>query len=535
MQGVRSTRPDRAKSRDQGVAGESATAVPGSQSRSRLDWLVVAIPVLAELTVGGYRIGGPSLWRDEAATISGSQRSFGEILTMMGNEDAVHGPYYLLMHPVVAIGGISATALRLPSLIAMCLAAGLTAALARRLAASFGLPGAQAVGLIAGLALAAVPLTTRYAQEARPYALATLFAVLATYLLVRAAAEPRPARWALYSAALLLTGLFNLFAVLVAVAHGVSLAWGLAARDRVSAFRGWLMACVAAAILLAPLAYLSAGQASQLNWVTRPDASTIASLLRDYAGAAVLIPVVGLLAVLGCFTGEGVRRGGGLTLGTVALPWLVLPPVLLIVASFVQPVYVERYVVFCLPALAMLIAAGLVWLAAATRRALAAREPGARGADALAIAPSAVLALVIVLAVIGPQGAIRQVGARVDNLRAVATAIAARERSGDAVLYLPRDAALVGVAYPAPFRRLRDVGLGESPVASATLRGTAASHSVIAARLRDVGRLWTIQWASPLSRSTAVPPSLAALLTPLQPAGHWRIQSVLLRLYVRKR
>jgi mannosyltransferase len=176
-----------------------------------------------------------------------------------------------------------------------------------------------------------------------------------------------------------------------------------------------------------------------------------------------------------------------------------------------------------------------VWLAAATRRALAGRDIGARGADALAFAPPAVLALVIALGVIGPQRAIRQAGARVDNLRAVAAAVAARERSGDAVLYLPRDAALVGVAYPAPFRRLRDIGLGESPVASATLRGTAASPAVIAVRLRDVRRLWTIQWVNPLSRSTAVPPSLAALLAPLQRAGRWRIQSVLLSLYLRKR
>ena len=113
--------------------------------------------------------------------------------------------------------------------------------------------------------------------------------------------------------------------------------------------------------------------------------------------------------------------------------------------------------------------------------------------------------------------------------------IAARERPGDAVLYLPRDAELVGVAYPAPFRRLVDVGLGQTPIASATLRGTSAAPAVIAARLRDVRRLWTIQWASPLSRSTAAPAYLARLLAPLRSAGRWRIQSVLLRLYVRNR
>ena len=36
----------------------------------------------------------------------------------------------------------------------------------------------------------------------------------------------------------------------------------------------------------------------------------------------------------------------------VALPWLAVPPFLLIAGSYIKPVYVERYVEFCLPALA---------------------------------------------------------------------------------------------------------------------------------------------------------------------------------------
>ena len=123
--------------------------------------LAVVVSVLAELVVGGYRIAGPSLWRDEAATISGSQRPVGAILALTLHQDAVHGLYYLLMHAVIAVGGTSETALRLPSLIAMCLAAGLTAALARRLAMASRLPAADIVGLLAGLALVVVPLTRR--------------------------------------------------------------------------------------------------------------------------------------------------------------------------------------------------------------------------------------------------------------------------------------------------------------------------------------------------------------------------------------
>jgi mannosyltransferase len=545
----------------EGPAGSRPVRTGQRRPRSRaVPWLVIVIPMLAELAVGGYRISGPSLWRDEAATISGSQRPVGDLLTMIAHQDAVHGFYYLVMHPVIAAWGISATTLRLPSLIAMCLTAGLTAALGRRLAAASGIPGAELAGLLAGLALVAVPLTTRYAQEARPYALTSLFAVLASYLLVRAVSRPGWSSWLLYGLALLLTGLFSLFAVLLAVAHGVSLWWARpraagepgpqpaggqpTGRDPASApsagtdgaittavIRRWLAVCVAAAVLLGPVAYLSAGQTAQLSWVTKPTASTVASLLRDFSGATVLMPVIAALALLGCAAGVNLRRSVGLNLANVALPWLVLPPVILLAVSFAKPVYVERYVLFGLPALTLLTAAGLVWLTVLARRALAGRGLARRPADLLAAAPAALLVIAMIAVLAGPQRAIRQPGSRPDNLRAVAAVISRNERPGDAIVYLPQDAELVGVAYPAPFSRLRDIGLGKTPDASGTLRGLPAAPAVVATRLRSAPRVWTVQWAHALGAATAVPARLAKLLTSLRLIRTWRVQSVVLRLY----
>jgi|HubBroStandDraft_1064217.scaffolds.fasta_scaffold11957_2 mannosyltransferase len=514
------------------------------------------MPAFAELVVGGYRIGGPSLWRDEAATISGSQRPLGAIFDLTLHQDAVHGAYYLLMHAVIAVGGTSATVLRLPSLIAMSLAAGLTAVLGRRLATDGGLPAPAVTGSLAGLALAAVPLTTRYAQEARPYALTTLFAVLATYLLVRAAAGGRWPWWTGYAVALTVTGLFNLFAVLLALAHGLSLlaAQGLAPRGVPggrppglaprgvpggrppgrSALWGWLASCVAAAVLLAPLAVLSVRQSAQLNWVTRPDPSTVATLVRDFAGTALAIPLVGLLAVLGCVAGRGIARGRGLTLAVVTLPWLVVPPAALLAISLAHPIYVERYVVFCVPALSLLVAAGLVWLASLTRHAASQRGLRARRLGVVAVLPSLLIAAMTAVTLIGPQRAIRLPSARADNLRAVAAVLQAHERPGDAILYLPWDTALVGMAYPAPFDRLRNIGLGVSPIASATLRGLPAKPSTVAARLRTARRVWTVQWTPSQPSVGPAGQGTTGLLTAsgFRLVRRWRIVSVFLSLYV---
>ncbi len=530
------------------VAGQSAggPAVRGPVRSVLLSWWPVIACGLAEFVIGGYRIAGPSLWRDEAATISGSQRPVGAIFALMLHQDAVHGPYYLLMHAVIALGGTSETVLRLPSLIAMCLGAGVTAALARRLALGSGLPAPSIVGLLAGLALAAVPLSTRYAQEARPYALTTLFALAATYLLVRASASGRWSWWAGYGVALTLTGWFNLFAVLLAVAHAVSL---VVARTGASAgagagqpspgetaaagtLRRWLVACAVAAVLVAPLAFLSLRQSAQLNWVTRPDLSTVASLIRDFAGASAAILVVALLGLLGCLGGTGLRRGSGLTLAVIALPWLILPPLVLLGVSLADPVYVERYVVFCLPALAMLVAAGLLSLAGFTARAVDQRGLPPRRVRLVAVIPSVVLVLAVAAVLISPQRAIRLPSARADNLRAVAAVVAARERPGDAVLYVPWDTALAGMAYPKPYASLRNVGLGESPIASDTLRGLPASPGVVASRLHGVSRVWTVQWTPVLP--SAGPASTGSLTAAgFRLIRRWNIQSVVLSIYAR--
>lgn len=61
-----------------------------------LDPLLVAALAVAVSMAGAAR---PSFWYDEAATISASySRSLAQMWHMLGNVDAVHGLYYLLMH-----------------------------------------------------------------------------------------------------------------------------------------------------------------------------------------------------------------------------------------------------------------------------------------------------------------------------------------------------------------------------------------------------------------------------------------------------
>ncbi len=519
------------------------------------DWLVIAVPAATALVVGGYEIGGPSLWRDEAYTKDAITRSASQIFALLGHQDAVHGAYYILMHVIVAAAGTSAVALRFPSLCAMVIATAFTAAIGRRAAALALAPDAgrasrldipALTGLLSGMVFATAPYMTYYAQMARSYAIVTMFATIASYLLIRAYPDGRWRWWAAYAAAVALTGLFNLFGLLILAAHGVTLlltdARGQAADARGQAAQGrrigrvplrWLAASAAAVVVLGPLLDVAHREQKQIAWVVRPDFATIEKLVSDFAGSRALVLPFALLALAAIVAACLADNWRPLNPAAIALPWLVVPPFLLIAGSYIKPVYVERYVEFCLPALAILVGAGLVGLVRlATGQRLS--QPG------LTWLPPAVAVLVIAgLAVmlIGPQGAIRQTAARPDDLRLASAIVAANEQPGDVVFYIPVNMHVLGTGYPAPFLRLRDIALAKSPIASATLTGTEiTSPALLKSRFTDVRRVWVVTGDSNYQFPTPSTPVDKEKMALLAGAGlhilhRWQAGEVMLTLY----
>ncbi|MEV0428340.1 glycosyltransferase family 39 protein [Micromonospora sp. NPDC050495] len=173
-----------------------------------------AVPGLGTLAVTLAGVGRAQLWRDELATWSAATRPVRDLVRLAGTIDAATGPYYLFMHAWTALAGTSPTALRLPSALAMAGAAALTARLGARLVG-------DRAGLLAGLLFAVLPGTSRYGQEARPYAAATLLAVLATLLLVEALRRPGWRWFTGYALAVAALGLTHLIALTLLAAHGL--------------------------------------------------------------------------------------------------------------------------------------------------------------------------------------------------------------------------------------------------------------------------------------------------------------------------
>ncbi|MGK5731584.1 glycosyltransferase family 39 protein, partial [Streptomyces sp. URMC 124] len=439
-----------------------------------------SLPAAVMLVLGLWDLDRGTMWRDESATFQVARRSLPEMWHVLGTIDAVHGLYYALMHAVLAVRA-DEIALRLPSVAASAATAALVGALGCRL-------GRPRVGLWAGLLYAVTPFVGHYAQEGRSYALVAAGAALATWWLVRAAEDGAYRRWAGYGAVVAGTALLHEFAVLLLAAHAVTL---LLARAPRRTWRRWACAAAAACLPLIPLVVISRGQSAQVSWIRTPGLPEAEALVKAFAGpgqpvlgAVLLLAAVALLAdALGWRQPPSAAHRGALPLTAVALPWAVVPPVLLYAAAQYQPLFLDRYLLFCLP--------GVPLLAAAGAERLLGLVPWRRTVTAAGAA--AVLAAFVVQLPLHESE--RRPTSRGDELAAVAAAAGQRARPGEAVLFLPLYERRVALAYPRDFTGLRDLTLKRSPAASGTLFGQEVTTAVLRdrlARLPSGSRVWVV-------------------------------------------
>ncbi|WP_369271432.1 hypothetical protein AB5J55_16625 [Streptomyces sp. R11] len=444
--------------------------------------LAVCVPVVVMLGLGLWGLDRDGMWRDEGVTFQVARRSVPEILRLVQGVDAVHALYYLLMHAVLAVhpGEI---ALRLPSVLAAAAAAGLIAALGVRLAR-------PRVGLWAGLLYAVTPLVGHYAQEGRSYALVTAGAAGATLLLVRRV-------WWAYGVVLTVTCLLHELAAPVVCAHAVTLGVGRAPRR---VWAAWGRAVAAAGVALLPLLLVSRAQAGQVGWLPVPGWGSAERLLREFAAGPTGVVFGGCVLLM--VAGLGAGRVAG-----VALPLLVVPPGLLIAASQVRPMYDDRYVLYALAGVPLLVAAGADRLADLVCRVRPyadrpPREPDpGEGCSAAAVRsrPSPLTPLVGTLAItfvflhhLPLHRQDRSPAHRPDNLAATSAYAARHLRPGDPVLFVPSIGRRAVLAYPKGFRQAWDIALRQSGPRSGTLYGREVGAGELRRRLASVDRLWVV-------------------------------------------
>jgi mannosyltransferase len=370
-----------------GAKPEVTTRPQAAVVRSAPTWLAWAVPTAVTAALGLYQINVPILWRDELATWSAASRTLPQLWAMVHNVDAVLGLYYLGLHLWMAVFGDSAAALRLPSALAMTGAAAVVALTGKRL-------GGLRAGLISGLIFAVVPSVSRYAQEARPYAFATLFAALATLLLLRAVERPTWLRWGCYTLAVAAAGASNLVALCVLAAHAAIVATDFCLRTvrigdedapgggralpggrpepaagRPLALLGWFsLAAIVGVILDGPVVLEGHAQsASQIGQQPVPHVAALLGVINGlwpelFASTPVALAVIAL-ALASVVTLAGARQR---VLAGYALAGGILPIVAVwLISQGPDSYWTFRYMLFTVPAWS--VAAGLGVAGAAER------------------------------------------------------------------------------------------------------------------------------------------------------------------------
>jgi mannosyltransferase len=458
----------------------------------------IVVGVLA-LAVFGWSVGAVDPWSDELATLIVASWPVSAIMKLAEHFDLVHTVYYIAVHPVLMLDQ-SIKTVRLVSVVAMAATA---VALVRIGRALDGWP----VGLGAGLMLIASVTASRYAQEARSYALVVLLATLSTLALIRAIQTPLAnRRWAIYSALLVAIGLVNIMGTLIVPAHAVWLCQSSVTRGAAVIVR-WCVSIVLGGAALAPFAILALGQSGrEVGWITSSpglsDLKGIAALAwtpgRE-VGLFVLITVV----VVGVWGTPGARIA--LVLG---LTWGLIPPLTLWIVSQIHPLYEPRYVLFAIPGMALALGslAGLRFAqrsspvpdtnpnAAPPGHESVRQGWGATAAVAIVLIPTIALAL----AGLPQQWAQRLPDGHGENLRGVAQVLTAESRSGDGVVYLPYWVRVMKAGFPLP-ERVDDLTLDGDGPSTAELDGLQVTPEQAIERLGRHCRAWAVTESGGLS------------------------------------
>ncbi|OBF35163.1 hypothetical protein A5724_15625 [Mycobacterium sp. ACS1612] len=440
--------------------------------------MLVAVFAVAVCAAGAAR---PSLWFDEAATISASTRPVPELWGLLQNIDAVHGLYYFLMHGWFTLFPATEFWTRLSSSLAVGLAAAGVVVVGKQFST-------RAVAVCAGVTFAILPRITWAGIEARSYALTAAAAVWLTVFVVFIARRNTATLWPLYAMAVAVSTVLNVFMVLMVLVHAMVVP--IVAGNRATVVR-WAAAATVGVLAVAPFLLFCRTQIAQVGWISPIGAGTLAEIVQEqYFDHSVGFAVLAGMVLAG---GLVVRRRwapGDRHLAGIAIAWIVLPTMVVVLYSVVaQPVYYPRYLCCTTPAMALLLSVCVVSLFRTRERAAA-----VLATFALAATPNYLLA---------QRGPYAKEGM---DFSQVADVVTAHASPGDCLIldnttsWKPGPIRPLTAARPAAYQKLVDPGRGTRAPERNRLWDAHLGIWAVADQVRRCTVLWTVS-----ERDGAVP------------------------------
>ncbi|MFJ4442233.1 glycosyltransferase family 39 protein [Pseudomonas sp. NPDC089422] len=309
-----------------------------------------------------YQLSGAVIWHDEGFSVMLSAMPPGQILFHTARD--VHPPlYYLLLHYWIMAFGDSVIAVRSMSVLAGVATVAVGMLVARRLAS-------LRAALLAGLLLALFPFAVRFSQETRMYALLSLLLLGATLMLMDWLREPLRLRGLMGYTLLTVAGVYtHYFTVFAVLASWLCMACVRDADGRPFILnRNWWLANAVMFLMFLPWLPILYGQLSNTQavaWIPEVTLSSIPLALwrffvpdADGTGYGVATLFSALLLLVSSMAVAGVARRA--TRQAVLLFIYCFFPICAVwLASFLKPMFMERYLLFAAVALPILLALGL--------------------------------------------------------------------------------------------------------------------------------------------------------------------------------
>lgn len=460
----------------------------------QLRWGIVVILVIAlGVAMRAAWLTSKALWFDETVTVLVARFGPGDLLaTVAANEP--HPPlYYLLLHLWIRGFGDGEAAVRAPSVIIGAGVVAVTWAFGRHLV------GASAA-LLAALFVAVAPAQIAASQEARMYGLLTLTSLASWWALWVGLIQRRPGAWVGYAgavAAMLYTHYYGFF---VLGAHGAFVLWR---RTPGSDWRPWLRALAAVAAVMAVWApslirQVAAGRAwpsfrvplSAPLFVDTIAAMTVGQPLLQPGGLRLPVAMTGgltwlaalaFIGALGAIMSAVRRPAIDVDARRLLLNAATMPALLAFLVSLGLNVYAPRYLLFIVPPIALLLAAGIVQAVGSgsgARPILGARLILGAGCACLVLAAN--LAATI--------GFYRQPRLDVFDWRYVSRELAVATRDDDAIVFLPGFARIpIDYYFPGPQPRIP-----LTPDGNGVVGAHGARMPEVASSLQTHPRVWIV-------------------------------------------
>jgi mannosyltransferase len=319
--------------------------------------LALVVVIGAALALRLHDLSARSLWVDELFSVGLAAQSLPTILAVLYGEEANMTLYYLGMFSWVRLTGPDASEfwVRLPSVLLG--AAGVLAMY--RLGMRFG---GRIVGLSAAVLLAANAYHVEMSQEARAYTLWALCITLSWDGLIEALDSGRRAAWLRYVVWTALAFYAHFFTLFVIAAQCLV----VAIRFRMPEWRALALSGIGVAALCLPFLpfFIDNHDGGQILHVRRSDLGDLVDLFRAFAGStdlalAVLVGLGGLGLVLSLRA--AIRTSDRAAIGRALAPllWLTVPVLLVLLVSYVKPLFRERYLFGAMPAAALIVAIGV--------------------------------------------------------------------------------------------------------------------------------------------------------------------------------